>query len=341
MDAAAAAAEREAAREFLTYLKTAQAEANTAVLAADAMLSRDPENQRLKDALARTIGLLAAADGQVAAQIAAISNPRSASAPAPAPVSSPAARRTPREPSPAPAAKKPKPSLANSARQIVRPEHGFLDSQGKTHVAHLALACALDRRLDLIWALVDGLTAVLRAAGIFAPPPPEVDSVGDAIIAEEEEAALPVAAAIRTALRDIVSALDAPALALLQETLEEGLVLNVTHFHGPACARAYRSTNPFDTLDTDRAKKLAQAVKDTKSAKPHSEEPHRPRERHWQSRDPRPRDRDPPRRSPPREQRRDYNFPRREAPPQRDTPSSVICRRCHKEGHFAKDCKRP
>jgi hypothetical protein len=340
MDAAAINAEHVAARDFLIYLKVEQATANTNLLAADTMLSADPESQRLKSNLARAVGLLAQADGDVAAQVAAISNLRAAAAPTPQPTVAPAARKLPREQSPPPTAKKPKLfCLANAARTTSHPQDGWLDSSGKTHLAHLAEARALDQRLGWTWALVDGIAAMLGAGGITAAPTPEDGTIGDATLVEEEPSPL-TAEQIRTALRDVASSLEAPSLALLQVTLEEGITLNVRHTHGAAVARAFCSTDPLEALDSDHARKLAQAIKNTKSAKPRSGDEHPPpRDRRW-PRDTRQRDREP-RRSPPREYRRENDRMPRDAPQPRAPPNSVQCRRCGKDGHFARDCKRP
>ena len=340
MDAAAINAEHVAARDFLLYLKAEQATANTNLLAADTMLSADPESQRLKSNLARAVGLLAQADGDVAAQVAAISNLRAAAAPAAQPAVAPAARRPPREHSPAPpSTKKPKLSLANAARQIAHPQDGlWLDPQGKTHLIHLAESRGLNQRLGWIWALVDGVATMLVASGIAAPPTLEDGTIGDTL--EEEEPSPLTAEQIRSALRDIASSMEAPSLALLHTTLEEGITLNVRHTHGTAVARAFCSTDPLEALDSDHARRLAQAIKNTRSAKPRSGDEHpQPRDRRW-PRDTRQRDREP-RRSPPREYRRENDRQQRDAPQPRATPSNVQCRRCGKEGHFARECKRP
>jgi hypothetical protein len=341
MDAATITAEHAAARSFLSYLKVEQATTLSNQIGVDAMLASDPDNAHLKNALVRAVGLLAQADGDVAAQVTAIRNLRAAAPQAPPAGPSPTTtRRSGRELSPPPVpTKKARFSIATAARKIAHPHDDlWLDAQGKIHLVNLAKAARLNLRLDQIWALVDGIAAMLVASGIAAPLSAEVDLLGEAF--EDVEPCALSPEQIRAALQEIASALEVPALALLHTTLEEGITLNVRHTHGAAVARAFCSTDPLEELDGVDAKKLAHALKLNKSAKPRSGEEHAPaRERRW-LRDNRQRDREP-RRSPPREQRRDNDRPSRDQPQPRANPSNVQCRRCGKDGHFAKDCRRP
>jgi hypothetical protein len=239
MDAATITAEHAAARSFLSYLKVEQATALSNQIGADAMLASDPDNAHLKNALVRAVGLLAQADGDVAAQVTAIRNLRAAAPQAPPAGPSPTTtRRSGRELSPPPVpTKKARFSIATAARKIAHPHDDlWLDAQGKIHLVNLAKAARLNLRLDQIWALVDGIAAMLVASGIAAPLSAEVDLLGEAL--EDVEPCALSPEQIRAALQEIASALEVPALALLHTTLEEGITLNVRHTHGAAVARA-------------------------------------------------------------------------------------------------------
>jgi hypothetical protein len=327
---------------FLDRLEGKQRDASAALAGAHAALRTDPEDQQLLDNVKRAISQLDEIDRQVAKQVQVIQD---ATATATAPLSG--ATLTPTQPgshqreageaaaTSAPPSKEPHPleKLSRTGRELQPPgPHGYVDAKGLPHLTHMAEANTIRQRLGWSWELIDGIARLLAAGGLSLP---EARSATDD---PSQPAADPTAEERHAQMRAIADELEKPAAALVQALLEDGITLNVRHTYGPSVARAFRAPNHLEGLDSDHARKLAQALKETKNNRTHAADENAfPRERRT-TRDYRPRERSlspPPRRDYRRENDRSRDTPRARVPPTDDK-----CRRCGETGHYARYCKQ-